>query len=593
MYIVENPNASAGKKYCYAEENKWSKEKHKCVKFRTIIGKLEGEPPSFVPNSFFARLLAAEPSAIEARDRLIIAAAAAKYGESALKMHAAKPEPPKGPAAIQTARAVFTGPATVFGGISKRYRIDTLLRKAFGEDIADDILSLAWYMVSEGAALSDSDAWLAYFENPKGGPISSQGITRILDSMGIDGIMTFYKGWLASIEKPGDRVLYDLTSISWTGRGMDMTAWGHNRDKDSLPQVNFALLCARSTAMPLFAWPLEGSVNDVKTLQNTLQFLGKLDYKPGCLMMDRGFASQENITYMLQHGYIFLQALRLNAGWIREIIDAGRRDRLRPDSMVKAGNRTYCASTATCQWVVLRRTTKKGAVDEVAVIIQDGSKREKHISDEKGVEVLSRHVCHVHVLFCQDLVGGHWDRFMESLNDERNRLLANEGAAVKDKLKDCFLIERKKCARHRTVEFNMENIEKHRDRHAGHICFITNDRTIPTAEDALREYSTRDYIEKDFDEMKNDLDMKRIRVHTDDRMRARLLIQFLAEIILREIRVRFRDSDECAKMTRKQISSHIKGVYKIHFEGKYKDVKPELSKAQRAILEALNLKDDR
>jgi transposase len=194
--------------------------------------------------------------------------------------------------------------------------------------------------------------------------------------------------------------------------------------------------------------------------------------------------------------------------------------------------------------------------DEVAVNVHNRPKCEKHTSVEKGVEVLSQYVCHVHVLFCQDLVGGHWDRFMESLNDERNRLLANEGAAVEEKLKDYFLIE-KKYARHRTVGFNIENIEKHRDRYAGHICFITNDKTIPTAEDALREYSTRDYIEKDFDEMKNDLDMKRIRVHTDERMRARLLIQFIAEIILREIRIRLRNSDECSKMTRRQISSHI------------------------------------
>jgi len=46
-------------------------------------------------------------------------------------------------------------------------------------------------------------------------------------------------------------------------------------------------------------------------------------------------------------------------------------------------------------------------------------------------------------------------------------------------------------------------------------------------------------------------------------------------------------------MTRKQISSHIKSIYKISFKGRYKDVKPELSKSQRAILEALDLKDSR
>jgi transposase len=93
--------------------------------------------------------------------------------------------------------------------------------------------------------------------------------------------------------------------------------------------------------------------------------------------------------------------------------------------------------------------------------------------------------------------------------------------------------------------------------------------------------------------MKNDLDMNRIRVHTDERMKARMLIQFLAEVFLREIRVRLRDSVACKKMTRKQISSHIKSIYKIKFTGKYRDVCPELSKSQRSILDALGFSDCR
>ena len=139
----------------------------------------------------------------------------------------------------------------------------------------------------------------------------------------------------------------------------------------------------------------------------------------------------------------------------------------------------------------------------------------------------------------------------------------------------------------------MEKITGHKNNYAGHICFITNDKTIDTSINALHEYSTRDYIEKDFDEMKNDLDMRRIRVHTDGRMKARLLIQFIAEIYLREIRVRLRDSKECQRMTKKQINSYIKSIYKIKFTGKYKDVCPELSKSQRDILEALGLSDSR
>jgi len=145
---------------------------------------------------------------------------------------------------------------------------------------------------------------------------------------------------------------------------------------------------------------------------------------------------------------------------------------------------------------------------------------------------------------------------MERLNTEYERLIADENAMPVKELKKYFVIEKKKWARKRSIEFDIGQISMHRDNYAGYICFITNDKTIDSAKDALDEYSTRDYIEKDFDEMKNDLDMRRIRVHTDERMKARLFIQFIAEIFMREIRVRLRDSYECRKLTRKQISAY-------------------------------------
>ena len=591
MHIIENYNIKVDRTYCYACECIWDKQLKKYVKPRTSIGRLEGEPAVFVPNETFSQLLIADnidPSSTDMKGRKIIDAAKAKYGDIVCPQYMAVTKP-----AANTAWAIFSGPRIVFGGITARFRIDKILKKAFGEDDAQEILSLAWYLASEGDALYNSDVWLEQYETPVGRSISSQEITRLLDRMNQDGIMTFYKEWLESFKKTGDKILYDLTSISWYGQGINMAGWGHNRDKEALPQVNYALLCARKTAMPLFAWPLDGSVSDVKTLQNTLQFLEKLNYKPDCLMMDRGFSSLDNIAFMHRKGYIFLQALRVNSNWIYDIIDAGRAVRLRPDSMVKAGDRTYYVSTSKCQCVALKRVNKRGeTVEEAFIYLCQEQKGEKYTAKD-GENVLSQHPCKVHVLFCQDLVGSQWDKFMEKLNKEYERLNANKNAVPEYELKQYFVVERKKWAKRRIVEFNMNNIAKHRDNYAGHICFITNDKTIATAKEALDEYSTRDYIEKDFDELKNELDMRRIRVHTDDRMKARLVIQFIAEIYIREIRVRLRDSEVCHKMTRKQIASHIKGIYKIKFSGKYRDVCPELSKSQRSILEALDLSDSR
>jgi len=592
VHIIENYNAKVGRVYCYIAECIWNKYNKKYNKPRVAIGHLEGEPPIFVPNKMFTTMLLTEKdreSATENHEREIIDIVKAKYGYSTELL---APEPDM--TNIQTAKAIFSGPYIVFGGITSRYNIDTILKKSFGEDDAREIMSLAWYLACEGDALVNSDVWLSHFENPAERVIDSQDITKLLDRMEQDGIMSFYRYWLERYEKTGDKILYDLTSISWYGHGIDMAGWGHNRDKENLPQVNFALLCARKTAMPLFAWPLDGSVSDVKTLQNTLQLLDKLNYKPECIMMDRAFGSIKNISYLLRHKHTFLQALQINANWIRVIIDAGRQARLRPDSMIKAGERTYYGSTSICQWVVVKTDKTRISSAEEAFIYQcKDPNGEKYIPKDTE-EIIAQYPCIIHVLFCQELVGNQWDKFMEKLNMEYERLLTNENTEPISALKKYFIFQSKKCDMKCSVDFNMEEIIRHKNNYVGHICFITNDKTISSASDALREYSTRDYIEKDFDEMKNDIDMYRIRVHTDDRMKARLLIQFIAEIYLREIRVRLRDSEICKKYTRKQIASHIKSIYKIKFTGKKcMDVLPELSKTQRAILEALGLADSR
>jgi transposase len=535
------------------------------------------------------------PASLGEYEKLLISTVTEKYGED-VRNKTVKPSlKVLSEDDIQTAKVVFIGPELVFDIITKRYRIDSLLGKGFNENTVKDILALAWYVASEGSALSDSDGWLDYYENPHGSAMSSQDVSRLLDTIDCDGMMTFYKLWHRAATggtTKTDKVLYDLTSISYYGTNIDAAEPGYNRDHENLPQVNFALLCLRTTAMPLFAWPMNGSISDVSTLGTTLQFLKKLQYKPDCLMMDRGFCSMENLTGMFKNGHTFLQAIKVNAQWIYGIIDGSESMRFIPDSKLEIGERTYYVSTSVCRWVRVRKTSGKdsGKEDIIVHICNSGSNREKYVSGKNDIEVVAQYPCKVHILFCQDLVGRQHDKFMDSLKAEHDRLVANEDAKVQKEFEKYIRAYRQKYARSRTVEYNTKMIAQHKNKYAGHICFLTNDKTIETARDALAEYSTRDYIEKDFDEMKNNLDMKRIRVQSDARMKSRLFIQFIAEIFMREIRVCMRSSESCKKLTRKQIFSHIKTICKIKFKGRYKDVCPELSRQQRDILEALNVK---
>jgi transposase len=531
------------------------------------------------------------PISLSNYEKKILDTTIAKYGLGMLTKMSELDEDVKVLKIIHTAQSIHYGPQLVFGGISKTYGLEGMLTEAFGVEIAQLILALSWFITSEGSALSNNDSWLPYYENPCGGGISSQNVTRLLDDIDYDGMMTFYKLWLKKIGGKTDKTektLYDLTSISYYGKHIPEAEFGHNKDKDDLLQVNYALLCVRSTGMPLFAWPMNGSISDIVTLETTLEFLRKLGYRPNCLIMDRGFASRTNISSMFKKKHTFLQTLKTSNAWVRDIIDFEKNERFLPRNQFEIGNQTYYATTFDCRWVIYEDKSKKDSPKEI-LVYHCRKRGDSYVNEDEKIEVIDQYPCKAHVLFCHDLIGNEFDKFIKDLGVEYDRLVVDEKAVPKKEFQKYFRIERKKYAKKRTVEYINERVLEHKNKYAGYICYLTNDPTIKTAEDALKEYSTRDQIEKDFDELKNTEDMKRLRVWDGNRMRSRLFIQFIAEIHMRELCTRLRASKECQKLTRSQISNHIKTICKTKFIGKYRDVKQPFTKTQRAIIDAMSL----
>jgi hypothetical protein len=288
MHIVEGVKEF----YCYASVcERDPADGKKNIKHSKCIGRIkDGE---FPPNRYLTSLLQSyttEPSPLSDFEKMIVDTTLKKYGQSVAQM-AKEQLITKTNRQYDTARTVFYGARLIFGHITKKYQLEKMLVSAFGADMAADILSLSWFVTSDGDALSNNDAFLNYQENPSGGGISSQDVSWLLENMTENSIMFFYRQWLKFATRklngngPSDKVLYDLTSISFTGYGIAEAEPGYNRDRERRNQVNFGMLCLRGTGMPLFAWVMNGSISDVRTLITTLQFLGKLGYKPGCLMI--------------------------------------------------------------------------------------------------------------------------------------------------------------------------------------------------------------------------------------------------------------------------------------------------------------------
>ena len=583
--------------YCYANDCKWVPGDNRTKNISKCVGRLLDDG-QFKPNKYLIGLIqsySTDANKMDEFERLIVNTVLAKYGDEIMSSALDTLQDSRLGEVCSTARTILYGPKLVLAHIGAEYHLKSMLTKAFGTDIAADILSLVWFVVLEGNALSNNEAFLNYYESPSGGGISSQDVTRLLDEMKEDGIMSFYKQWLKFIVgKPtkngaSEKVLYDLTSISFTGRKNSSAEYGYNRDKESLPQVNYAMLCLRGSGMPVFAWPMNGSISDVTTLVTTLQYLEKLEYRPECLMMDRAFGSRDNITFMFRHRHVFFQSLKVASNWVYRLIDFGEKERLMPTSQLRINEQTYYGSSTKCLWVLTKNTKKKDAREAVAVVPCSGKRGEKYVPDNSDIEVVAQYLCTVHVAFCQDLVGSQHDSFMSALKEEYNRLVSDKTAEVKKEYEKYIVVRKEKYARNMEVSFNMEAIETRRNKYTGYICYLTNDSSIDTVETALREYATRDVIEKNFDDMKNTLDMRRLHVHTEKRMRSRLFIQLIAEIFRCHIRQRLSASTSCKKMTQSQFANHLKTMTKTKFAGKYRDVFNPLSKTQRELLEALGI----
>lgn len=81
----------------------------------------------------------------------------------------------------------------------------------------------------------------------------------------------------------------------------------------------------------------------------------------------------------------------------------------------------------------------------------------------------------------------------------------------------------------RKAQYNEDAVSGHKKNHIGWFVLISN-RTKDAAE-TLRSYRQKDAIEKGSDDLKNDLDMKRLRVHSNTSMEGRIFIQFVSLVL--------------------------------------------------------------
>jgi transposase len=195
--------------------------------------------------------------------------------------------------------------------------------------------------------------------------------------------------------------------------------------------------------------------------------------------------------------------------------------------------------------------------------------------------------CYLHLYYNAHIQANALDQFNEALLEYKEEL--ESGALVSDHQEayKTFFMVKTTPKRGLKVSYNNEAISQHISRYLGFQALLTND--IKDTVEALQIYRDKDVVEKCFDDLKNQLDMKRLRMHSSATVDGRLFVQFIALIYMSALRREMRKSKLIEQYTVRELLEEMETLTKVKYSGKYGHILTEVTKAQRDILKALNI----
>lgn len=509
---INHTNKKTGITYVYESVSYWDKTKKQPRNKKICVGKLDAITGEFVPSK---RL---NPEQAAVRDPAV------------------------------TASAEIVGPSIVLDAMSERLGLKRLLRSCFPREHRQ-IQAMAYYLASRGGPLSCCETWCKSHTHSSE-CLTSQRISEILRSISIDKKQTFFTKWMNKVLED-DYLCYDITSISSYSELNEYIKYGHNRDKDNLPQLNLAMLFGQKKRLPVYFERTPGNITDVTTLHNILKTFKALEAKTLNYVMDKGFYSKKNVDELLSSRDKFILSVPLNNKWVQHAIDDIYEVIHGPEGYQKIDDEILYVHSRLYPW-------------------GKGNRR-----------------CYLHLYYNAQARANAVDRFTEELVGYKEELESGKVINAHQEAYDAFFVLKTTPKRGMRVSYNTKAVNQYINRYAGFQALLTNSVKNPT--ESLRIYRDKDVVEKCFDDLKNQLDMKRLRMHSSATVDGRLFVQFIALIYMSAIRKEMRRSGLVKKYTVRELLQEMETLTKVKYSGKYGHILTEMTKPQRKILQDLGI----
>ena len=332
--------------------------------------------------------------------------------------------------------------------------------------------------------------------------------TKSLDEM-------LYSVWRNQHPLPKDAsevVAYDMTSIIVYGDTCPLVKKGHNADEGKHQQINLSVLVSKYDHHPLTHRVHPGNHSSMTTMQELIPRLSDFAIKEGTIIWDRGNTSQKTVTTLERHGWKVICGVPKISNDAKKMVQ-------NTDIPENQENLVPCKNVGEL-YAVKIRAQLLGKEREAVVY--------RNVTKATGRLIKRNRAIHE--------ISGELNQLKENIYVKTQNLLHDKISKILEGWKSFFIITMP--ADGETVNFewklNNERMEDARAMDGKYLVYSTDESF--TAPEVVRLYLEKDFVEKFFQAVKVDEDLKPVRHRLVSRVRAYFFVCALAYRLLSAMR---------------------------------------------------------
>lgn len=401
----------------------------------------------------------------------------------------------------------FYGATYTLSQLAKEVGLTEDLKAIFPADY-QALLGLAYYLVlAPSSSMQKFNQWAELHHLPFDlSSLTSQRISELFQRITEKEKQAFFKAQVAR-QSEESYWFYDTTSISSYSQKLRQVQYGYNKEDDLLAQLNLALLFGSESRLPVLYRPLAGNIPDAKTLPWLMSLFDELTDRPIQLVLDRGFYKAENILLMCREGITFIQGAKVSLKYVKEALSQLAPTMEHPQHYDGATNLYR-------QQLTINQVFKASETSGYPVTLH------AYLNSERATEERIR--------------------FHKQLQDWERELQTNHLIEAHQKAYNTYFKVTKEKGKVVSVSMKDEAIAE-KLAYAGYFVLLSNSRM--TSAQVLSHYRDKDQVEKAFMNLKDRLNMRRLRVSSERGLEGKIFVQYLALILVSELKRRMEQAN--------------------------------------------------